>query len=272
MPFITRAQMRIAAPAYVRGEVGQDRAVATAGRHDWYRSPAWDAQIEAGFEERLRRARPASRAQYIRIQATYLLESPDPGVREAGRGLLQRVIAQDPDDIQAKTAMEQLGSSLADDARLGEAEEALRETLRMCADSSIGRSGTTGTTELRLAEVILAGGDTARIAEAGELLDAAQPQVMRLRSFRNVVFRHLLASARVAWLRHDPAAPQLARDALAVAAETAPSFPRHPGAARATASGDEVAELEKFANGHLRTGGHPRHLSPGNMARQINLI
>ena len=118
----------------------------------------------------------------------------------------------------------------------------------------------------------MAGGDTARIAEAAELLDAAQPQVMRLRSFRNVVFRHLLASARVAWLRHDPAAPQLARDALAVAAETAPSFPRHPGAARASASGGEVAELEKFANGRLRTGGHPRHLSPGNMARQINLI
>ena len=235
--------------AYVRSEVGQDRAVATADRHDWYRSPAWDAQIEAGFEERLRRARPANRAQYIRIQATYLLESPDLGVREAGRGLLQRVIAEYPDDVQAKAAMEQLGSSLADDARLGEAEEALRETLRMCAGSPIGRSGTTGTTELRLAEVILAGGDTARIPEGAELLGAAQPQIMRLGSFRNVVFRHLLASARVAWLRHDPAAPQLARDALAVAAETTPSFPCHPSVGRPSASEDEVGELEKIANG-----------------------
>jgi hypothetical protein len=45
--------------------VGQNRAVAAADRHGWYRSLAWDAQIEAEFEERLRRARPASRAQYI---------------------------------------------------------------------------------------------------------------------------------------------------------------------------------------------------------------
>jgi hypothetical protein len=231
------------------GEVGQDRAVVIAGRHGWYRSLAWDAEIEAGFEERLRRARPASRSQYIRIQATYLLESSDLGVREAGRGLLRRVIAEYPDDVQAKTAMEQFGSSLAGEARLGEAEEALRETLRMCAASPAGRSGTTGTTELRLAEVILAAGDAARIPEAAELLDAAQPQVMRFRSFRNVVFRYLLASARVAWLRHDPAARQLARRALAVAAETTPSFPRHPGAGRPSASEDEVAELEKIANG-----------------------
>jgi hypothetical protein len=72
---------------------------------------------------------------------------------------------------------------------------------------------------------------------------------MRLRSFRNIVFRYLLASPRVAWLRHDPAARQLARDALAVAAETTPSFPRHPGAGRPSASEDEVAELEKIPDG-----------------------
>jgi hypothetical protein len=172
-PWTLAVMMRIAMRAYVRGGVGQDRAVAIAGRHDWYRSLAWDAEIEAGFEERLRRARPASRAQYIRIQATYLLESPDLGVRETGRGLLQRVIAEYPDDIQAKTAMEQLGGSLAGDARLAEAEQALRETLRMCAASPAGRSGTTGTTELRLAEVIMSAGDAARISEAAEFLGAA---------------------------------------------------------------------------------------------------
>jgi hypothetical protein len=82
----------------------------------------------------------------------------------------------------------------------------------MCADSPIGRSGTSFTTELRLAEVILAGRDAARIPEAARLLDVAEPQVIQLRSFRNVVFRHTLGSARVAWLRRDPAARQLARD------------------------------------------------------------
>jgi hypothetical protein len=115
-----------------------------------------------------------------------------------------------------------------------------------------------------MAEVILASGDAARIPEAAELLRAAQPQVMRLRSFRNIAFRYLLASARVAWLRHDPAAPQLARDALAVAAEAAPSFPRDPGTGRPSASEDEVAELETIANDRLPADADPpRHLSRG---------
>ena len=102
--------------------------MATATADDWFRSPVWDEQIEAAFERRLRRARPHNRAQYLRIQATHLLSSPDPPVREAGRGLLWRVITEFPDDTEAKTAMEQLGGSLADEGRLGEAEHALRET------------------------------------------------------------------------------------------------------------------------------------------------
>jgi len=120
--------------------------------------------------------------------------------------------------------------------------------------------------------VSLASGDAARIPEVAELLDAAEPQIMQLRSFSNVVFRHLLASARVAWLRHDPAGRQLARDALAVAAETTPSFPRHPGVGRPSASEVEVTELEKIASDHLKSGyGHFRHLA-GNAARQSNLF
>lgn len=151
--------------------VRQDVLVA---RDEWFRSPAWDEQIEAAFEERLRRARPYNQPQYIRIQATHLLSSPDPRVREAGRGLLRRVITTFPDGSEARTAMEQLGGSLADEGRLGEAEQALRETLRMCAQSPAGRSGTSGIAELRLAEVILAGDDAGR-AGGGRQLARGDP-------------------------------------------------------------------------------------------------
>jgi hypothetical protein len=91
--------------------------------------------------------------------------------------------------------------------RLAEAERALRETLRMCAQSPVGRSGTSGVAELRLAEVILAGGDAGRAGKAAGLLEAIRPQVEEQRLFRNVVFRFLLAPARAARLRRDPAAP-----------------------------------------------------------------
>jgi hypothetical protein len=210
--------------------------VAISGTRDWFRSSTWDAKIEADFEARLRRARKDGRPQYIRIQATHLLDSSDPAVREAARGLLRRVIAEYPDDHEAKFATEQLGVSLAREGRLVEAEQALRETLRLCAASRIGRSGTSGTPELRLAEIILLGGDAARLNEVAELLQTVQPEVQRQEIMRDVVFRFLLASARLASRRRDAVARQLANQALAVTAESVPSLPRHPSVGRPSAS------------------------------------
>jgi len=221
--------------------------MAGTDNREWYRSSTWDSEIEANFEARLRRARPDGRAQYIGIQAGHLLDSPDPSVREMGRILLRRVIEEYPDDIEAKSATESLGHSLAREGRLDEAERALREALRLCAASPIGDSGTTGTPELHLAEVILSGGDLTRLDEVDDLLQAVEPAVEQQSFMRDVVFRFLLASARVAHLRHDPDAQRLARTALSVAAETAPSLPRHPDVGRPSTTTVQVAELERIA-------------------------
>ena len=116
----------------------------------------------------------------------------------------------------------------------------------MCTHSPIGRSGTSGTAELRLAEIILADGDAGRAEEAADLLETVRPHARTQWFLRDVTFRYLLASARAARLRHDPAMRRLARQALAVAAETAPVLPRHPGIGRPQASEADIAELEQL--------------------------
>ncbi|GIJ45337.1 hypothetical protein Val02_22230 [Virgisporangium aliadipatigenens] len=211
-----------------------------SGRHDWFRNTSWDPGTAAGFEARLRRARPVNRPQYLRVQATHLLDAGDAATREAGLALLRRVLAEYPTDFEAKPASEQLGAGLARQGRLAEAETVLRDTLRLCAASPTGRSGTSGVPELRLAEVVLAGGDRSRLDEVAQLLRTAEADVQRLRPVRDVTYRFLLASARLAHRRGDPAAGDLAHRALAVAADAGRD---RDAVGRVRASDEEIAEL-----------------------------
>jgi hypothetical protein len=158
------------------------------------------------------------------------LESPDALTREIGRALLRRVIEDYPDDdLETKCAWEQLGDSLAREGRLNDAENALRETLRRIQASATGVSGTSGTTELRLAEVLISRGDTASIDQAGKLLTIVESAVRTQAFLRDVLYRYFLACARVAHAQRAPeAAAELARAALQVADDTSTPLPRHP--------------------------------------------
>lgn len=146
--------------------------------------PAWDVQIAAAFEQRLRRPAGATVHSTSASRRRTCSARPTRRSRQAGRGLFRRLVVSFSDDINATMAMEQRGGSLAEEVRLAEAERALRETLRLCAQSPAGRSCTSGVAELRLAEVILAGGEAGRAGEAADLLEAVRPQVEEQRLFR----------------------------------------------------------------------------------------
>ena len=59
-------------------------------KREWFRMSEWSSTTEAEFERRLARARPASRAQYLRLQAFHLAEA---GHHRAALALLDRCLA-----------------------------------------------------------------------------------------------------------------------------------------------------------------------------------
>ena len=217
---------------------------------DWYRSSTWSPEIAEVFEARLKRARAWNRAQYLRIQGVHLAAQNDKALRGVGRELLQRVVDDygENDRIEALTALENLGDSLAAEGANGQAEGAYREVLARMVSSSTGRSGTSHTTELSLAELLLARGDRASLEEADDLLDRGEEQVRQSAMFRNLVLQYFVIRARVAARRGDRAdAADYARQALSIADETEPAMPRHPTLGRPEVPPELRSELSALA-------------------------
>lgn len=221
---------------------------------DWFRSSTWDPDTAAAFEAKLQRARARNRAQYLRIEGVYLVAQDRAEYRAAGRALLARVVesysaSEDgADRLQALTALENLADALARDGEVTAARAAYREVLDRVATSLTGRSGTSHTTEISLAELLIADGDLSGLDEAEVLLDAAEGQVELSAFFRDLVLRYLVVRARTAALRGEASrAAVYAREALAVANESEPSLPRHPDLGRPHASDDLRTELRRIA-------------------------
>lgn len=67
------------------------------GREDWYRRTRWLPADREEFFRRLERSRsPESKAQYARIQASYLRGTGDPELVRAADGLLDRILNEWP--------------------------------------------------------------------------------------------------------------------------------------------------------------------------------
>jgi hypothetical protein len=144
-------------------------------REDWYRSETWDESTRAAFESRLARSRtPFHRAQYLRIQGVTLTATGKRREVNAGRGLLERVIADFPDEVmEVAGAHFALGESLLGDNCVDDAIPHFRVGLIV----ESGRHFSQGT-ELRLAEALLAKSPSVEsLNEVAQLLDEAAGRV-----------------------------------------------------------------------------------------------
>jgi hypothetical protein len=210
-------------------------------KDDWFRAETWTEATRTEFETRLARSRTAfHRAQYLRIQGITLTETNKRREISAGRGLLERVITEFPDEV-----MEVAGahSALADSLAQEDPRKAI-EHLRICLVLESGRGFRHGA-ELRLAELLLAEDPTdGSVGEIAELLDEAADESF----FHSDAWRIAVARARLHAKKKDPhGAAAYAQHALALLADNGPKLPRHPDVGLIKTDRKTVTEMEKLA-------------------------
>jgi hypothetical protein len=216
-------------------------------RDDWFRSENWDQPTREAFEARLARSRaPSQRAQYLRIQGATLVATNKLREVVAGRTLLDRVIADYPDEL-----LEVAGAHFAlAESLLGEhqPDEGIPH-LRICLILESGRSFKHGT-ELILAEALLANDPTSEsLDEVERLLDEAASDSF----FRSEGWRVAVARARLhAWRGDARAAAREAQLALTLLADNTPTLSRHPEDGLINADQTTVQEMQKLAQGSGR--------------------
>lgn len=210
------------------------RYVREVGREDWYRTPEWAPEDQADFEARLRRARPWSRPQYLRIKGLALEDGNDQGAE----GLWLRVLDEYPDDVDAVSAREHLADLSVRRGHLADAEGLYR---RILVDAPDG-SGTSGLVLVKLAEVLTASG---RPQEAMRLL--ASVDMEELSVFTSSLFRWYVAHSEAAMATGDvDVASADAAHALWLA-EQPSQYSRHPGVGVVTADDDLLSALRRLA-------------------------
>jgi hypothetical protein len=200
--------------------------------------PKSDPEAMAEFERRLAKARPTSRAQYLRVKAATLLERRTPVATSVAIGLLTRVVTEYDNRLEVPFSHELLGQAYR---RVGDLEAAERH-FRACIDTRYeNKSGTTHVTELSLAEVLL---DQGRTTEAGDLL--ALEELPRELGWNSQIFRFVVACARYeAMIGGDPT--PWAKRALDLAADRTPQLSRHPEVGLVETDDATLDEMRRLA-------------------------
>jgi tetratricopeptide (TPR) repeat protein len=209
---------------------------------EWFRTPDWSTRAQEEFEERLRRARPYNRPQYLRIKALALMEQGGKLEATGARELLARVIELYPESGDVVLAHEHLGEL---DARNGDRRSAVAHFTAALRLAPVRH--TYGDAALRLPELLIEDGSDRAREEATQVLDAMASGDLVFASQR---FRYAVARARIAHAaRDDISARRYAVDALREAEGCAPDFPRHPTVGLVNADKKVLKEIRKLARG-----------------------
>ena len=212
---------------------------------DWYRNKNWNNEIETEFESQLKRSRGAfNKAQYLRIQASYLLASPDSKIQRVGLRLMQRLIKDFPNEELSTTfGHEQLGDYFLKNNDFRMAEKHFRVVTDLYRNKN-SRSGTTTMADLKLAETILSENNPDKINEAYNLCKDFPTSEL---SFNNEIFYYADLFARVCdKINRKDEAKHYAKRAIEISKITEPQLSRHKTIGLVKATDEQLRILEEI--------------------------
>jgi hypothetical protein len=215
---------------------------------DWYRHKSWDNTIEAEFEARLKRSRGAyNKAQYLRIQASYLLDSPAKNNQMVGLRLMERLIKDFPtEEFSTIFGHEQIGDYFFEQGDLDIAEQQFR-IVTDYYNKKQSRSGTSGIADLKLVETILTSNQTNKFEEAYKLCN--EHPVGELTMNSDKFFYAALAARLCDKMNKKKEARQYAMTAINLSKIKESQFDRHKTVGLVTATNKQLRILEQIANG-----------------------
>ncbi|HTQ03841.1 MAG TPA: hypothetical protein VMI54_08280 [Polyangiaceae bacterium] len=185
---------------------------------EWFRKTSWTEADRVDFEKRLARSRPASRAQYLRIQAAHLAEAGEHG---AALALLAELLENYDAPIHRAQALLQRAQSCDALDDVAGSLEAYRAALAAERETQNVRTRVGFEFPLFVARRNLQGA----FVEALSVLESAESQA----TFTADRFEVAAARSLIAWSRGDAdRAKTHAAIALQAAAERHSGLSRHP--------------------------------------------